>query len=140
MGHVGAGNLVVGGALHPSSQNLDSLFGGFQFLAGLHGLHGEEVSARLYQRQTQLTQYAEVGYRTGNGKVKALPVLRREFLRPGVDALYVRQAQVIADLLQKGDPFAQGIQQRQLDGGFQNFHGHPRKSRPSAHIHHGLAL
>ena len=60
MDHLCAGDLIVGRPLHPSAQGFDSFLGGFQFLIGLHGLHGQEVSARLHQWQAQLTQYAEI--------------------------------------------------------------------------------
>lgn len=68
-------------------------------LVGGDGFHGGELSAYLYQRQRQLAQYVQLSHGTGGRQIELLPVLRGEFLRPGVNAGHIFQAQVRLDLL-----------------------------------------
>ena len=111
--HVRLRHGVVRDAGELSAQLGDGAVGLTYLLVGGDGFHGAELSAYLYQRQRQLAQYVQLSHGTGGRQIELLPVLRGEFLRPGVDAGDVFQAQVRLDLLQEVHSLAQTVQQRE---------------------------
>ncbi len=98
-----------------------------------------EVSARLHQWQAQLTQYAEIRHGPGHSEVKALPVLCREFLRPGVKHCTFRNPSSLQTSCKKVIRLPKESSSVMRMDGSKIFRGIPGNLR-GAYIHHGFVL
>ena len=140
MPHLCSGDHIVPDRCNGPAKGRDGVSGGGQLLIGFHGFHGQELPAGPHQGQAQLAQHRQGSHRPGDRQVIGFPVGAGKFLRPAVDAGYIREAQLPADRLQKLDALAQGVQQRQPDGGLQDPQGQAGEAGAGAHVHDGFAV